>query len=134
MSEGATGNQKVEVCFTPGSYPIYENPGAIVVIIDILRATSAICAAFEYGAEKMIPVATVEEAKEYKKKGFLVGAERNGVHLDGFDFGNSPLSYMNEKIKGQTIVLHPTNGTQAIEVSKKAHKVVIGSFLNMSAL
>ncbi|MEW6469925.1 MAG: 2-phosphosulfolactate phosphatase [Bacteroidota bacterium] len=134
MSEGATGNQKLEVCFTPGSYPIYKNDDAIVVIIDILRATSAICAAFEYGAEKIIPVATVEEAAEYHKKGFLVGAERNGVQLNGFDFGNSPYHYMTERIKGQTIVLTTTNGTQAIEASKDAYMVVIGSFLNITAL
>ncbi|HEY6162530.1 MAG TPA: 2-phosphosulfolactate phosphatase [Bacteroidia bacterium] len=134
MSEGATGNQKLEVCFTPGSYPIYKNDEAIVVIIDILRATSAICAAFEYGAEKIIPVATVEEAKEYFNKGFLVGAERNGMQLDGFHFGNSPYHYMNDEIKGKTIVLTTTNGTQAIEASKDAYKVVVGSFLNISAL
>src|SRR5437868_14686743 len=108
MSEGSNRNSKVEVCFTPGSYPVYKTDDSIVVIIDILRATSAICAAFEYGAAKMIPVATVEEAMEYKKKGFLVGAERNGIALEGFDFGNSPLSYMTEKIKGQTIVLTTT--------------------------
>lgn len=134
MSEGSTGNQKLEVCFTPGSYPIYKNEDAIVVIIDILRATSAICAAFEYGAEKIIPVASVEAAEAYKKKGFLVGAERNGVQLNGFDFGNSPYHYMNDKIKGKTIVLTTTNGTQAIDVSKDAFKVVVGSFLNITAL
>ncbi len=134
MSEGASGNQKIEVCFTPGNYPIYKADDAIVVIIDILRATSAICAAFEHGAEKIIPVATVAEATEYKKKGFLVGAERNGLQLEGFDFGNSPLSYINGNIKGATIVLTTTNGTQAIDVSKDAYKVVIGSFLNITAL
>lgn len=134
MSEGSNRNAKVEVCFTPGNYPVYKTDDAIVVIIDILRATSAICAAFEHGAAKMIPVATVAEATEYKKKGYLVGAERNGMQLEGFDFGNSPLSYMTDKIKGQTIVLTTTNGTQAIEVSKDAYKVVIGSFLNMGVL
>jgi 2-phosphosulfolactate phosphatase len=134
MSEGASGNKKLEVCFTPGAYPIYKNDEAIVVIIDILRATSAICAAFEYGAEKIIPVATVAEAMEYKKKGFLVGAERNGEQLDGFDFGNSPYHYMNDGIKGKTIVLTTTNGTQAIDVSKDAFRVVIGSFLNITSL
>ena len=134
MSEGASGNRKIEVCFSPGSYNLYKKEGSIVVIIDILRATSAICTAFEFGVDKIIPVATIEEATEYKKKGFLVGAERNGIQLQGFDFGNSPFHYMNAKIKGKTIVLTTTNGTQAIEVSKDAYKVVIGSFLNITAL
>jgi 2-phosphosulfolactate phosphatase len=84
--------------------------------------------------EKIIPVATIEEARDYKQKGFLVGAERNGLPVDGFDFGNSPFNYMGEHVNGKTIVLTTTNGTQAIEAAKDAHKVVIGSFLNIGAL
>ena len=125
---------KIDACFSPYLYPVYEGRDTIVVIIDVLRATSAICAAFEHGVEKIIPVATVEEATEYKKKGFLVGAERNGLPVDGFDFGNSPFHYMGDHVKGQTIVLTTTNGTQAIEAAKDAYKVVIGSFLNIDSL
>jgi 2-phosphosulfolactate phosphatase len=130
MSEKIT----LEACFSPYLYPVYRNDDSIVVIIDILRATSAICTAFENGAEKIIPVATVEEAKAYKEKGFLVGAERDAVPLPGFDFGNSPFSYMGDAVKGKTIVLTTTNGTQAIEAARDAYKVVIGSFLNITAL
>src|ERR1051326_1540156 len=125
---------KIDACFSPYLYPIYKDDSSIVVIIDVLRATSAICTAFENGAEKIIPVATLEEAKKHKQNGTLVGAERNGLPVDGFDFGNSPFHYMGEKIKGKTIVLTTTNGTQAIEAAKDAYKIVIGSFLNISAL
>ena len=125
---------KIDACFSPHLYPVYKNDNSIVVIIDILRATSAICAAFEHGVEKIIPVATVEEARAYKQKGFLVGAERNGLPVEGFDFGNSPFHYMGDHVKGKTIVLTTTNGTQAIEVAKGAYKVVIGSFVNIGAL
>ncbi|MCW3084217.1 MAG: putative 2-phosphosulfolactate phosphatase [Bacteroidetes bacterium] len=124
----------VDVCLSPYLYPVYHKEDQIVVIIDILRATSAMCTAFEHGVEKMIPVATVEEAQEYKKQGFMVGAERNGIALDGFDFGNSPYSYMTEQIKGQTIVISTTNGTQAIEAARNAYQVVIGAFTNITAL
>jgi 2-phosphosulfolactate phosphatase len=124
----------VDACFSPHLYSIYRDDESIVVIIDILRATSAICTAFEHGAEKIIPVATVEEAREYKLKGYLAGAERDAVQVEGFDFGNSPYSYMGEHIKGQTIVLTTTNGTQAIEAAKHAYKVVVGAFTNFSAL
>jgi 2-phosphosulfolactate phosphatase len=134
MSEGKVVSQKIEICFSPCSYASYKDDESIVVIVDILRATSAICTAFEHGVSKIIPVATVEEALVYKQKGFLVGAERNGLALDGFDFGNSPFSYMSDSIKGKEIVLTTTNGTQAIEVSRKAYKVVVGSFLNISSL
>ncbi len=125
---------KIDACFSPYLYPVYKGDDTIVVIIDVLRATSAICTAFEHGVEKIIPVATVEEATAYKKKGFLVGAERNGLPVKGFDFGNSPFHYMGDHVKGKTIVLTTTNGTQAIEAAKDAYKVVIGSFLNIDSL
>lgn len=132
MSE--EGKIKIEACFSPHLYPVYRDNESIVVIIDILRATSAICVAFHNGAEKMIPVASVEEAMNYKKHGFLAGAERNAEKLEGFDFGNSPYDYMGTHVKGKTIALTTTNGTQAIEVARDAYKVVVGSFLNMDVL
>jgi 2-phosphosulfolactate phosphatase len=124
----------VDVCLSPYLYPVYHKDESIVVIIDILRATSAMCTAFEFGVDKMIPVASIDEATEYKRQGFLVGAERNGIALEGFDFGNSPYSYMTENIKDQTVVISTTNGTQAIEAAKNAYKVVIGAFTNITAL
>lgn len=124
----------LDACFSPYLYPVYRNDENIVVIIDILRATSAICTAFEHGAEKIIPVATVEEARIWKAKGFLAGAERDAIPVEGFDFGNSPFSYMGDAVKGKTIVITTTNGTQAIDVARDAYKVVIGSFLNITAL
>src|ERR1041384_917881 len=126
--------KKIDACFSPFLYPVYKDDESIVVIIDILRATSAICIAFEHGAEKIIPVATIEEAKEYKAKGFLVGAERDGKSVAGFDFGNSPYDFSSEKVVGKTIILTTTNGTQAIDVAKGAYKIVVGSFLNIDAL
>ncbi len=127
-------SKTVEVCFSPVQFDQYYLGQKVVVVIDVLRATSAICTAFAHGVAKIIPVATVEEAEEYLKKGYLVGAERNGEIVDGFSFGNSPFSYMGEKIKGETIVLTTTNGTQAIHISKHAENVVIGSLINLNAL
>ncbi|MFN5878205.1 MAG: 2-phosphosulfolactate phosphatase, partial [Flavobacteriales bacterium] len=124
----------VEVCFTPGEYAYYKDGYEIVVVIDVLRATSAICAAFDNGIEAIIPVPTVEEAWEYKQQGFLAGAERKGQIVEGFDFGNSPFSYMKEDFKGQEVVLTTTNGTKSLDVAKDAEVVVVGSFLNMTAL
>ena len=125
---------KIDACFSPMLYPIYKDDESIVVIIDIFRATSAICTAFHFGAAKIIPVATVEEAKAYKEKGMLAGAERNAIKIEGFDFGNSPFDYMGENIFGKTIALTTTNGTQALEISKDAYKVVVGAFTNITAL
>lgn len=125
---------KIDACFSPHLYPVYRDTESIVVIIDILRATSAICTAFEHGAEKVIPVASIAEAKSYKDKGYKVGAERDGVMVEGFDFGNSPFSYMGDQVKDQTVVITTTNGTQAIAAAEDAYKIVIGSFINITAL
>ncbi len=125
---------KVEVCFTPQAFPLFANEEANVVVIDVLRATSAICTAFYNGVSKMIPVATVEEAREYQRNGFMAAAERNGEIVEGFELGNSPFGYMNNKVKGKTIALTTTNGTQAIEAAKNARKVIIGSFLNQDVV
>ncbi|MGB0915611.1 MAG: 2-phosphosulfolactate phosphatase [Crocinitomicaceae bacterium] len=124
----------VEVCFTPGEYEYFKDEYEIVVVIDVLRATSAICAAFDNGIKSIIPVATIEEAREYQKKGFLVGAERKGQIVEGFDFGNSPYSYMKDELKGQDVVLSTTNGTKALSIAADAETVVVGSLLNLDAL
>jgi 2-phosphosulfolactate phosphatase len=124
----------VEVCFTPGEYAYYKDEFEIVVVIDVLRATSAICTAFQNGIKSIIPVPSVEEALDYKKKGWLAGAERKGQIVDGFDFGNSPFSYMREEFRNREVVLTTTNGTKSLDVAKDAEVVVVGSFLNLDAL
>ncbi len=128
-------DRTIEVCFSPALIDLFDTTDTIIVVIDVLRATSSICVAFEYGAKCIVPVATTAEALSYRSKGYLVGAERNGEMLEGFDMGNSPFSFMDEKIAGQSIALTTTNGTQAITAAKtRAPQVVIGSFLNLNAL
>lgn len=124
----------VEVCFTPDIYDYFENKFEIVVVIDVLRATSAICSAIHSGVNSIIPVSTVEEALAYKEKGFIVGAERQGEIVEGFDIGNSPYSYMNPELAGKDIVLTTTNGTRAINIASQAPMVVIGSLVNLKYL
>src|SRR5512145_1978708 len=108
------GKRKVEVCFSPALYPQFRNDDAIVVIVDILRATSAIVTAFMNGVKLIIPVGTLDEAMEYKKKGYMVAAERDGIVRDFADFGNSPYNFKRELIEGQEIVYSTTNGTNCI--------------------
>lgn len=126
----------LEVCLTPALLPLYKAEDYIVVIIDIFRATSSICYGIENGAEAIIPVSQVEECAAYHEKGldYLLAAERNGEVVTGFDFGNSPFAYTADKIAGKTVVLTTTNGTHALHLSRQAKKVVIGSFLNITAL
>lgn len=126
--------KKLETCFSPALYEADAHSSSIVVIIDILRASSAICTAFANGAVEIIPVAEVSEAKAYKKRGYLVAAERDGYVLDFADFGNSPFNFTREKVEGKTIVYSTTNGTGIINLASSSYMTVIGSFLNLDAL
>ena len=128
-------SKKIEVCLTPALIDLYDIEQSIVVVIDILRATSSITYGIENGAEAIIPVANVEDCLTFADKGYLLAAERNGEVVTGYDFGNSPFSYTKEKIESKTIVLTTTNGTKALHLAnKRAYQVVIGSFLNLDSL
>jgi 2-phosphosulfolactate phosphatase len=124
----------LETCFSPALFEPEDHGDSVVVVIDILRATSAICTAFANGAETIIPVASLEEAWEYKKRGFLVAAERDGYVLDFADFGNSPFNFTSEKVRDKTIVYSTTNGTGIINMVPSGSEIAIGSFLNLTAL
>lgn len=124
----------IEICFSPDRFPLYFQSQPIVVVIDVLRATTAMCVALENGVEKIIPVSSLEEALEYQQMGYLVGAERNGKIVDGFSFGNSPIGFLNDKYKGKTIVMTTTNGTRAINVANKAETVITAGFVNLDAV
>lgn len=127
-------NRKIDTCFSPALYEPELHTGSIVIVIDILRASSAICTAFANGAHAIIPVAGVDEAKEYKEKGYLVAAERDGFVLDFADFGNSPFNFTNDRVEGKTIVYSTTNGTGIINLASAAYMIAVGSFLNLGAL
>lgn len=127
-------NKKVEVCFTPELFSKYRDEEAIIVVTDILRASSAICTAFKNGVKELIPVGTLEEAAAYKEKGYMVAAERDAVIQDFADFGNSPFNFTEEAIGGKSVVYSTTNGTQAVQLAAGCHKIVVGAFINISAL
>ena len=108
--------------------------GVTAVVFDVLRATSSIITGLASGAEAIIPVRTVEEARKLKlnDSDLLLAGERGGLPLEGFDLGNSPEEF--EQIKGRRVVMTTTNGTVAIEAVKFAAQVLIGSLLNIDAL
>ncbi|MCX6306048.1 MAG: 2-phosphosulfolactate phosphatase [Bacteroidetes bacterium] len=127
--------RSVEVCFSPKLFSeIQTKESYIVVLVDILRATTSICAAFENGISSIIPVATLEEAKAMKEKGFLVASEQDGKKLDFADFGNSAFNFTRDAIEGKTLVYCTTNGTRALDIAKKAEKIAMGAFINLAAL
>ena len=125
---------KIEVCLSPSLVHLFELEGKNVVVVDILRATSCMVTGLANGIEAIIPVAEVDECRRIQETGLIAAAERDGMKVEGFDLDNSPFSYMDKKLTGQTIVVTTTNGTQAIEKSKKAAEIIIGSFLNLTAV
>jgi 2-phosphosulfolactate phosphatase len=129
MAERAT----VEVCYSPNDYPLYKDDHEIVVVIDVLRATSAIVAGIANGLKSIIPVSTLEEAFKYKNEGYIVAAERGGDIVEGFAFGNSPYSFMDPSLKGKSVVLSTTNGTRAINTPENK-TVIIASLVNTDAV
>lgn len=126
--------RNLNVCLSPALLPYTELKDSIVVVIDIFRATTSICYGIANGAKAIIPVSTVQECLSYKDQGYALAAERNGQVVEGFDFGNSPFSYTEQQVKDKTIVLTTTNGTKALKDSLEAHQIVVGSFLNLTAL
>lgn len=131
-----SNNPSIQICLSPDLFHLFSDRKSIVVVVDVLRATSSMCLAIENGIEQIIPVSTVEEALEYKNgDDYILAAERNGQLVKGFDFGNSPQQYLQpEFLKGKTLVMTTTNGTKMINIAKNDHRVVIGSFLNITAL
>lgn len=126
--------KNIEVCFSPALVNLYNFTEKNVVLIDILRATTAICTAFSYGVKEIIPVGSVADAKKCKDQGMIVAGEKDGVKLDFADFGNSPFNFMNNQVKNATIAYCTTNGTKAIQLVMNSKNLLIGSYLNFSAI
>lgn len=112
--------------------------GKIAVVIDVLRATSVITTALENGAREVVPVKTIEEARNLYAQcdapTTLLGGERNAVKIDGFNLGNSPLEYKKKTVEGKALILTTTNGTNAINNVKGADEVVLACFRNAEAV
>lgn len=126
--------RSIDVCVSPELMHLYDVGNRVVVVVDILRATSCMVTALAHGAESIRPFASSDECKAMKPKGYVTSGERNGEKIPGFDKGNSPFEYMGDQVKGKKIAFTTTNGTQAIDKAKYARQVVIGSFLNLTAV
>lgn len=112
--------------------------GSTVVVIDVLRATTTIATALAAGATEVIPCFEVEEARrvasELPAGTVLLGGERGGRPIEGFDLGNSPLDYTAARVAGKTLVFTTTNGTRALQQCRQAKEVLLGAFVNLGAI
>ena len=125
----------IEVCLSPALYSEKLTGGSfITVITDIFRATTSVVAALDYGIKAILPVADLDEARVLKQKGYVVAAEREGIKLDFADIGNSATEFFHPELKEKTIAYSTTNGVKAINMSSDAKAVVLGAFMNLSAV
>ncbi|MBL0146044.1 MAG: 2-phosphosulfolactate phosphatase [Chitinophagaceae bacterium] len=127
----------LHTCFSPSLLHLYDLTDAVVVIIDVFRATSTIAAALYNGAKHIIPVDSVAKAIEISKRidGVAAG-ERDGKLAEGLQHGNSPLEYHKDFIENKTLVLTTTNGTKLLQMAldNNAKTIITGSFPNLTAV
>ena len=124
-------------CLSPALLHLHEVRECIVVVIDVLRATSTIATALYNGAREIIPVDSVERCIQLGKElDCITAGERDGQVAPGLQYGNSSFEYPRSFIGGKTLVLTTTNGTKLLHMalSKGATEIITGSFLNLSAV
>jgi len=125
----------IEVILSPALFEYRTTKGdCTVVVVDVLRATTAFCAAFESGIKSIIPVSGLDKLLEFKKKGYLTAAERDGNKVDFADYGNSPTVFLKSDLSGKNLAYSTTNGTQAVEMAKQSTVITVAAFANLNAV
>jgi len=115
--------------------------GSTTIVVDAIRASTTMVTALELGAVSIVPVLTIEDALAKKaelerggERGALLGGERGGVLIPGFDLDNSPRSYSRDRIGGRTIVFTTANGTAGLLLAERSERIVVGAFVNADAV
>jgi 2-phosphosulfolactate phosphatase len=133
-----TRDREVCVHLLPQLAPVGRLVGALAVVIDVLRATTTIVHALAAGCASVRPCAELDEARKLADGlpagKVLLGGERGGKPVPGFDLGNSPREYTARRCKGTTLVLTTSNGTRAVVRAAEAERVLIAAFVNFSAV
>lgn len=129
---------RVDVSLIPGEVAAKDVSNAVVFVIDVLRASSTVATALANSCEEVIPAESIEEAitiaSGYGRPDYVLGGERRGLAVDGFDLGNSPAEYSRARVSGRKVILATTNGTRAVKQYGGAREIVIACFLNAQAV
>jgi 2-phosphosulfolactate phosphatase len=129
--------QQLHTHFLPDLVSPPDLKGKTVVVVDVLRATTTIAHALAAGAVAVIPCLEIEEARQIadeQGRGAVLGGERRGLQIEGFDLGNSPSEYTPQTVGGKCVVFTTTNGTRAMRHCSEAARILLGAFVNLSAL
>ena len=129
---------RLDVFFGAQGFGAGDVQGRVAVVIDVLRASTTIAVALANGARTIIPFDRAEEAitrgKALERSDYLLAGERRTVTIPGFDLGNSPREFTREAVAGRTILFTTTNGTAALLAAQPAREVLVGAFVNFSAV
>lgn len=129
---------RVDVYFGSAALPPTEWHGRLVVVIDVLRASTTMATALANGARAIIPFEhaddVVTRSKSFERGEVILAGERKALRIPGFDLGNSPLEFTREAVEGKTILFTTSNGTAALVAVQGAREVVVGAFVNLSAI
>jgi len=127
---------KVEICFGIGDHPSISVRDRVVVVIDVLRASSTITTALANGALKVYVFREVEDAIEFHRKmsNCILAGERGGLKIEGFHLGNSPLEFSPESVSGKYISFTSSNCARIVDSLRDAKNMVLACFLNISSV
>ncbi|MGZ3333093.1 MAG: 2-phosphosulfolactate phosphatase [Gemmatimonadaceae bacterium] len=128
---------RLDVFFTPNQVKPIETAGRLVVIVDVLRASTTVATALGNGARTVIPVEGADEvinrSREFARSQILLAGEQKMYPIAGFDIGNSPQAFTPAMVEGKTILITTTNGTKTLLGVQNARDIVIASYVNFTA-
>ena len=129
---------RLDVFFTPNQVKVPDTQGRLVIIVDVLRASTTVATALGNGAKTVIPLEGPDEvisrSKEFARSQTLLAGEQKMHPISGFDLGNSPQAFTPEVVEGKTILITTTNGTRALLGVQGARDIVIASYVNFTAV
>ncbi len=132
---------KIDACLSLRLIENYDLDDTIIVIIDVIRASTTITSALANKVTEVFPQNDIEATRLLKKQGYMLAGERNGDKISGFDIGNSPLYFIdNEDIIGQKVAITTTNGTRTLKIAENAAnkfsntEIIIGTFANSNVV
>jgi len=129
---------QLDVFFTPNECKPADTVGRLVLIVDVLRASTTVATALGNGAKTVIPLLGADDvimrSKEFSRSGVKLAGEQKMLPIPGFDLGNSPQDFTTEAVEGKTILITTTNGTRALLGVQGARDIVIASYVNFTAV
>ena len=129
---------RIDLYFTPSEIQDSDLADKLVIVVDVLRASTTAAVALANGAREIIPVASIDAAGELKQKlgkeHVLLCGEREGVKIEGFDLGNSPAEYESKVVKDKALIFCSTNGSKAMLKGSQGALCLVGGLINLSEI